>query len=98
MADYTDKLGRFTYAEVNRDILATLGRPGPIYSALLLLCFVLVAIGGVGMSGILSEPRKAIPRGTMIVIFVGMVVYFMILVFLAFKVDIVTLRMDMLIM
>ena len=46
MADYTDKLGRFTYSEVNRDILATLGRPGPMYSALLLLCFVLVAIGG----------------------------------------------------
>ena len=46
MTDYTEKLGRFSYAEVNRDILATLGRPGPIYSALLLLCFVLVAIGG----------------------------------------------------
>ena len=46
MADYTDKLGRFSYSEVNRDILATLGRPGPLYSALLLLCFVLVAIGG----------------------------------------------------
>jgi molybdopterin-containing oxidoreductase family membrane subunit len=41
-----DKLGRFTYAEINQDILATLGRPGPVYSLLLLVCFVLVAIGG----------------------------------------------------
>jgi molybdopterin-containing oxidoreductase family membrane subunit len=58
----TDKLGRFTYAEINRDILGTLGRPGPIYSALLLLCFVLVAVGagcwiymirvGIGVTGL----------------------------------------------
>jgi molybdopterin-containing oxidoreductase family membrane subunit len=58
----TDKLGRFTYAEVNRDILATLGRPGPVYSALLLLCFCLVAVGagcwihmirtGIGVTGL----------------------------------------------
>jgi molybdopterin-containing oxidoreductase family membrane subunit len=41
-----EKLGRFTYAEVNRDILATLGRPGPVYSLILLVCFILVAIGG----------------------------------------------------
>jgi molybdopterin-containing oxidoreductase family membrane subunit len=58
----SEKLGRFSYAEINRDILATLGRPGPIYSALLLLCFVLVAIGagcwiymirvGIGVTGL----------------------------------------------
>jgi molybdopterin-containing oxidoreductase family membrane subunit len=57
-----DKLGRFTYAEVNRDILATLGRPGPVYSLILLVCFILVAIGagcwaymiktGIGVTGL----------------------------------------------
>jgi len=58
----TNNLGRFTYAEVNRDILATLGRPGPVYSVLLLLCFGLVAVGagcwihlirtGIGVTGL----------------------------------------------
>lgn len=38
-------LGAFTYAEVNRDVLATLGRPGKCYLALLGLCLALVALG-----------------------------------------------------
>ena len=41
-----ENLGAFTYAEVNRDILATLGVPGKRYLALLTLCLGLVALGG----------------------------------------------------
>jgi molybdopterin-containing oxidoreductase family membrane subunit len=48
MAHATDtaKLGSLTYAEVNRDVLATLGKPGRAYLALLVFCFILVGIGG----------------------------------------------------
>jgi len=44
--DHAD-LGNLTYAEVDRSVLATLGRPGKAYTALLVLCLVLTAIGGV---------------------------------------------------
>ncbi|RJO65950.1 MAG: hydrogenase [Myxococcales bacterium] len=56
-----EKLGNFSYRQVNRDILGTLGVPGKYYLALLVFCFVLVAIGaaawinmvytGMGVSG-----------------------------------------------
>ncbi|HEX7598748.1 MAG TPA: NrfD/PsrC family molybdoenzyme membrane anchor subunit [Polyangia bacterium] len=39
-------LGRLSYAQVNRDILATLGKPGKIYLGLLIFCLGLVAVGG----------------------------------------------------
>jgi Ni/Fe-hydrogenase subunit HybB-like protein len=35
-----------SYAAINRDILASLGRPGKLYLALLVFCLVLVAVGG----------------------------------------------------
>ncbi|HJX51474.1 MAG TPA: NrfD/PsrC family molybdoenzyme membrane anchor subunit [Polyangia bacterium] len=38
-------LGRMSYAQVNRDILATLGKPGKGYLALLIVCLILVAFG-----------------------------------------------------
>lgn len=53
---------------------------------------------GISMSGDLRDPRKAIPRGTMAAIFVGMAVYLALPVFLALKADTATLRTDMLIM
>ncbi|MFH2006718.1 MAG: Na-K-Cl cotransporter [bacterium] len=53
---------------------------------------------GISMSGDLRDPRRAIPRGTMAAIFVGMAIYMTIPVFLALKADTATLRADMLIM
>ena len=53
---------------------------------------------GISMSGDLRDPRKAIPKGTMAAIFVGMAVYLSLPVFLALKADTATLRTDMLIM
>lgn len=53
---------------------------------------------GISMSGDLREPRKAIPRGTMAAIFVGLAVYLALPVILALKADTATLRTDMLIM
>ncbi len=40
-------IGAFSYREVDRDILATLGRPGKLYMALLAVCLLCVAIGAV---------------------------------------------------
>lgn len=42
----SEKLGKFSYGQVDRDILATLGMPGKVYLGLLTLCLVLVAVGG----------------------------------------------------
>ena len=53
---------------------------------------------GISMSGDLRNPRKAIPRGTMAAIFVGLAVYLILPVLLALKADTATLRSDMLIM
>ena len=39
-------LGALSYAEVHRDILATVSRPGRAWTALLVACFGLVALGG----------------------------------------------------
>jgi len=60
-----DRLGRFPYAEIDRAILSTLGRPGKIYTAILAFCFLLVGIGafswayliatGIGVAGV-SNP------------------------------------------
>jgi solute carrier family 12 (sodium/potassium/chloride transporter), member 2 len=49
---------------------------------------------GVAMSGDLKDPRRAIPRGTMAAITVGMLVYLAIPVFLSYKVDSELLRTD----
>jgi amino acid transporter len=49
---------------------------------------------GVAMSGDLRDPRRAIPRGTMAAIFVGMAVYLAIPIFLALTVDGEVLRTD----
>ena len=40
-------LGRFSLGRVDRDILATLGKPGKRYLALLGLCFILTTIGAI---------------------------------------------------
>ncbi len=71
-----ENLGRFTYAEVDRDILATLGTPGKGYLALLLLCLGLVALGafswtylvlkGIGVTGL----NNAVGWGSLITNFV----------------------------
>ena len=53
---------------------------------------------GISMSGDLRDPRRAIPRGTLAAIFVGMVVYTVIPVLLILKADTGSLRTDMLIM
>ncbi len=52
---------------------------------------------GVAMSGDLKNPRKAIPRGTMAAILVGLAVYLVIPVFLAFSVDPEVLRTEKLV-
>ncbi len=52
---------------------------------------------GISMSGDLRDARKAIPRGTMAAIFVGMAVYLSIPVLLSLKADTATLRKDLLI-
>jgi amino acid transporter len=49
---------------------------------------------GVAMSGDLKDPRKAIPRGTMAAILVGLAVYLAIPVFLSLTVDAEVLRED----
>ncbi len=56
------RLGRLSYQQVDKDILGTLGRPGPLYLALLVFCFVLLLIGagcyaylvvvGIGVTGL----------------------------------------------
>jgi len=53
---------------------------------------------GISMSGDLRDPRRAIPRGTMAAIFVGLGIYLALPVFFALKADTATLRSDMLIM
>lgn len=53
---------------------------------------------GISMSGDLRAPRRAIPRGTLAAIFVGLVVYTIIPVLLVLKAGTATLRGDMLIM
>jgi len=53
---------------------------------------------GISMSGDLRDARRAIPRGTLAAIFVGMAVYTAIPVLLTLKADTSTLRQDMLIM
>ena len=52
---------------------------------------------GVAMSGDLKDPRRAIPRGTIAAILVGLLVYLAITMFLAIKVDQEALRGDKLV-
>ena len=40
-------IGRYPFRKINDDIIATLGRPGKWYLAIMAFCLVLVAIGGV---------------------------------------------------
>jgi Ni/Fe-hydrogenase subunit HybB-like protein len=48
-----EKLGRFSYAEVDRDLLGTLGLPSLAYQALIAFCLMLVALGGVAWAHLL---------------------------------------------
>ena len=41
----TEKIGDFSYAKVDEDIQATLGRPGKKYLGVLVVCMSLTAIG-----------------------------------------------------
>jgi len=58
-SDMTEKLGKFSWAQVDRDILATLSRPGPVYTAVLALCFILVAIGGISWAYLIKTGMGA---------------------------------------
>jgi amino acid transporter len=49
---------------------------------------------GIAMSGDLKDPKKSIPRGTLFAIGVGLAVYIVLAVFLAFNVDSETLKSD----
>jgi amino acid transporter len=49
---------------------------------------------GVNMSGDLKDPKRALPRGTMLAISVGFLVYVGLAVFLAYKIDPALLRED----
>ena len=46
-AHANENLGNFSYGQIDADILATLGKPGKTYLALLVLCFVLLLFGAV---------------------------------------------------
>jgi molybdopterin-containing oxidoreductase family membrane subunit len=46
VTELAPELGAITPAKVQDDILATLGKPGRVYFALLVLCLALVALGG----------------------------------------------------
>lgn len=43
----TPDIGRFSYGEIDRDILSTLGRPGKLYLLILAVCLLCVGIGAV---------------------------------------------------
>ena len=49
---------------------------------------------GIAMSGDLKDPKKDIPVGTIIAIFVGFVVYLSLVIFLFFRVDAETLKSE----
>ncbi len=49
---------------------------------------------GVAMSGDLKDSKKAIPRGTMLAIFTGLIVYTSLTVFIAYNIDTETLTSD----
>ena len=47
MSANAEKLGDYSYAKIDKDILGTLGMPGKKYLALIGFCLVLTAIGGI---------------------------------------------------
>jgi Ni/Fe-hydrogenase subunit HybB-like protein len=47
MSADVEKLGRFSYAEIDADVLGTLGMPSRKYLALIGFCLTLVALGGI---------------------------------------------------
>ena len=48
-----EELGRFSWSQINRDILAAIGKPSRAYSALLAFCFILVVIGALSWANLI---------------------------------------------